>query len=166
MLHKIKILHPGCTGGAIIFLVLTLLFYFCISEGSNSRSPSRGPADMRPPLPIPSRQTVHQTNTEEDEVQNMNHNYKDSKFSGLEREHLSKLFFQSGVTVRTLLSAFSFLFCVKLQRLILSSPRKTTVAEPQQNKIRKILVCWITCFAHLPSSSIGLSVLLPQNLDE
>ncbi|NXS00523.1 LCP2 protein, partial [Oxylabes madagascariensis] len=33
----------------------------------NSRSPSRGPADMRPPLPIPSRQTVHQTNTEEDE---------------------------------------------------------------------------------------------------
>ncbi|NXL72950.1 LCP2 protein, partial [Leptocoma aspasia] len=35
--------------------------------GFNSRSPSRGPADMRPPLPIPSRQTVHQTNTEEDE---------------------------------------------------------------------------------------------------
>ncbi|OWK55232.1 Lymphocyte cytosolic protein 2 [Lonchura striata] len=35
--------------------------------GSNSRSPSRGPADMRPPLPIPSRQTVHQANTEEDE---------------------------------------------------------------------------------------------------
>ncbi|NXO09242.1 LCP2 protein, partial [Oriolus oriolus] len=35
--------------------------------GSNSRSPSRGPGDMRPPLPIPSRQTVHQTNTEEDE---------------------------------------------------------------------------------------------------
>ncbi|NXB74178.1 LCP2 protein, partial [Donacobius atricapilla] len=35
--------------------------------GFNSRSPSRGPADMRPPLPIPSRQTVHQTNMEEDE---------------------------------------------------------------------------------------------------
>ncbi|NXY54205.1 LCP2 protein, partial [Callaeas wilsoni] len=35
--------------------------------GFNSRSPSRGPADMRPPLPIPSRQTAHQTNTEEDE---------------------------------------------------------------------------------------------------
>ncbi|NXY32975.1 LCP2 protein, partial [Pomatorhinus ruficollis] len=35
--------------------------------GFNSRSPSRGPADTRPPLPIPSRQTVHQTNTEEDE---------------------------------------------------------------------------------------------------
>ncbi|XP_009070853.1 PREDICTED: lymphocyte cytosolic protein 2 [Acanthisitta chloris] len=35
--------------------------------GNNSRSPSRGPADMRPPLPIPSRQAVHQTNTEEDE---------------------------------------------------------------------------------------------------
>ncbi|NXU00434.1 LCP2 protein, partial [Buphagus erythrorhynchus] len=35
--------------------------------GFNSRSPSRGPADMRPPLPIPSRQTVHQTNTQEDE---------------------------------------------------------------------------------------------------
>ncbi|NXE90004.1 LCP2 protein, partial [Menura novaehollandiae] len=35
--------------------------------GFNSRSPSRGPADMRPPLPIPSRQTVHQTNAEEDE---------------------------------------------------------------------------------------------------
>ncbi|NWR43064.1 LCP2 protein, partial [Regulus satrapa] len=35
--------------------------------GFNSRSPSRGPADMRPPLPIPSRQTVHQANTEEDE---------------------------------------------------------------------------------------------------
>ncbi|NXM98278.1 LCP2 protein, partial [Sylvia borin] len=36
-------------------------------SGSNSRSPSRGSADMRPPLPIPSRQTVHQANTEEDE---------------------------------------------------------------------------------------------------
>ncbi|NXT71207.1 LCP2 protein, partial [Chaetops frenatus] len=35
--------------------------------GVNSRSPSRGPADMRPPLPIPSRQTLHQTNMEEDE---------------------------------------------------------------------------------------------------
>ncbi|NWW07017.1 LCP2 protein, partial [Oreocharis arfaki] len=35
--------------------------------GFNSRSPSRGPGDMRPPLPIPSRQNVHQTNTEEDE---------------------------------------------------------------------------------------------------
>uniref|UniRef100_A0A8C0UZZ9 Lymphocyte cytosolic protein 2 n=1 Tax=Cyanistes caeruleus TaxID=156563 RepID=A0A8C0UZZ9_CYACU len=35
--------------------------------GSNSRSPSRGPADMRPPLPAPSRQTVHQTNTQEHE---------------------------------------------------------------------------------------------------
>ncbi|NXI59760.1 LCP2 protein, partial [Chloroceryle aenea] len=33
----------------------------------NSRSPSRVSADIRPPLPIPSRQTVHQTNTEEDE---------------------------------------------------------------------------------------------------
>ncbi|NWW53441.1 LCP2 protein, partial [Pedionomus torquatus] len=33
----------------------------------NSRSPSRGVADIRPPLPIPSRQTFHQTNTEEDE---------------------------------------------------------------------------------------------------
>ncbi|NXH18340.1 LCP2 protein, partial [Bucco capensis] len=36
--------------------------------GNNSRSPSRGRADPRPPLPIPSRQTVHQTNTEEDEA--------------------------------------------------------------------------------------------------
>ncbi|NXM01071.1 LCP2 protein, partial [Tyrannus savana] len=35
--------------------------------GNNSRSPSRGPADVRPPLPIPSRQTVHQTNPEENE---------------------------------------------------------------------------------------------------
>ncbi|NXM80327.1 LCP2 protein, partial [Oenanthe oenanthe] len=35
--------------------------------GFSSRSPSRGPADMRPPLPIPSRQTVHQTNMQEDE---------------------------------------------------------------------------------------------------
>ncbi|NXS70358.1 LCP2 protein, partial [Pandion haliaetus] len=35
--------------------------------GFNSRSPSRGTADIRPPLPIPSRQTVHQTNMEEDE---------------------------------------------------------------------------------------------------
>uniref|UniRef100_A0A8C5UFB5 Lymphocyte cytosolic protein 2 n=1 Tax=Malurus cyaneus samueli TaxID=2593467 RepID=A0A8C5UFB5_9PASS len=34
-----------------------------LHPGSNSRSPSRGPADMRPPLPIPIRQTVHQTNT-------------------------------------------------------------------------------------------------------
>ncbi|NXN26041.1 LCP2 protein, partial [Nycticryphes semicollaris] len=33
----------------------------------NSRSPSRGAADIRPPLPIPSRQTFHQTNVEEDE---------------------------------------------------------------------------------------------------
>ncbi|NXC14587.1 LCP2 protein, partial [Corythaeola cristata] len=37
--------------------------------GNNSRSPSRGTADLRPPLPIPSRQTVHQTNMEEVEVQ-------------------------------------------------------------------------------------------------
>ncbi|KAF1509574.1 Lymphocyte cytosolic protein 2, partial [Eudyptula minor novaehollandiae] len=35
--------------------------------GNNSRSPSRGTADIRPPLPIPSRQSVHQTNVEEDE---------------------------------------------------------------------------------------------------
>ncbi|NWX18610.1 LCP2 protein, partial [Aegotheles bennettii] len=35
--------------------------------GNNSRSPSRGAADTRPPLPIPTRQTVHQANTEEDE---------------------------------------------------------------------------------------------------
>ncbi|KAK2544771.1 lymphocyte cytosolic protein 2 [Columba livia] len=33
----------------------------------NSRSPSRGAADARPPLPVPSRQTIHQTNMEEDE---------------------------------------------------------------------------------------------------
>lgn len=92
MLHKMKILHPRCTD-EMIFLVLTLFFYFCIFEGSSSRSPSRGPGDMRPPLPIPSRQTVHQTNTEDDEVQNMNHNCNNSKFSGFEREHLSKLFF-------------------------------------------------------------------------
>ncbi|XP_068014783.1 lymphocyte cytosolic protein 2 [Melanerpes formicivorus] len=36
--------------------------------GNNSRSPSRGTADIRPLLPIPSRQTVHQANTEEDEA--------------------------------------------------------------------------------------------------
>ncbi|NWS44738.1 LCP2 protein, partial [Probosciger aterrimus] len=35
--------------------------------GSYSRSPSRGAADVRPPLPIPSRQTAHQANMEEDE---------------------------------------------------------------------------------------------------
>ncbi|NXE48403.1 LCP2 protein, partial [Casuarius casuarius] len=35
--------------------------------GNNHRSPSRGNADVRPPLPIPSRQTVHPPNTEEDE---------------------------------------------------------------------------------------------------
>uniref|UniRef100_A0A8B9VMR5 Lymphocyte cytosolic protein 2 n=1 Tax=Anas zonorhyncha TaxID=75864 RepID=A0A8B9VMR5_9AVES len=35
--------------------------------GNNSRSPSRGTADIRPPLPIPSRQTAQHTNTEEDE---------------------------------------------------------------------------------------------------
>ncbi|NXC61691.1 LCP2 protein, partial [Aleadryas rufinucha] len=35
--------------------------------GFNSRSPSRGSGDMRPPLPIPSRQNVHQPNMEEDE---------------------------------------------------------------------------------------------------
>ncbi|NWZ39649.1 LCP2 protein, partial [Brachypodius atriceps] len=39
----------------------------CFHPGFNSRFPSRGPADMRPPLPIPSRQTVHHTNMEEDE---------------------------------------------------------------------------------------------------
>ncbi|NWQ75037.1 LCP2 protein, partial [Columbina picui] len=33
----------------------------------NSRSPSRGAGDTRPPLPVPSRQTIHQTNVEEDE---------------------------------------------------------------------------------------------------
>ncbi|KAM9289579.1 lymphocyte cytosolic protein 2 [Morus bassanus] len=38
-----------------------------LNLGSNSRSPSRGAADMRPPLPIPSRQTAHQTNMEENE---------------------------------------------------------------------------------------------------
>ncbi|NWI85387.1 LCP2 protein, partial [Pitta sordida] len=40
-----------------------------LHPGNNSRSPSRGSADMRPPLPIPSRHggNVHQTNTEEDE---------------------------------------------------------------------------------------------------
>ncbi|NXA07583.1 LCP2 protein, partial [Sapayoa aenigma] len=37
--------------------------------GNNSRSPSRSPADTRPPLPLPNRHTgnVHQMNTEEDE---------------------------------------------------------------------------------------------------
>ncbi|NXG09356.1 LCP2 protein, partial [Sakesphorus luctuosus] len=35
--------------------------------GNNSRSPSRGSADARPPMPIPSRQTVHQTSPEEEE---------------------------------------------------------------------------------------------------
>lgn len=35
--------------------------------GNNSRSPSRGTADIRPPLPIPSRQTAQHTNMEEDE---------------------------------------------------------------------------------------------------
>ncbi|NWU82396.1 LCP2 protein, partial [Onychorhynchus coronatus] len=35
--------------------------------GNNSRSPSRGPADVRPPLPVPGRQTVHQAKPEEDE---------------------------------------------------------------------------------------------------
>uniref|UniRef100_A0A8C3BM39 Lymphocyte cytosolic protein 2 n=1 Tax=Cairina moschata TaxID=8855 RepID=A0A8C3BM39_CAIMO len=35
--------------------------------GNKSRSPSRGTADIRPPLPIPSRQTAQHTNTEEDE---------------------------------------------------------------------------------------------------
>ena len=43
------------------------LFLCCNLKGNNSRSPSRGTADLRPPLPIPSRQTAHQTNTEEDE---------------------------------------------------------------------------------------------------
>ncbi|NXV11353.1 LCP2 protein, partial [Cepphus grylle] len=38
-----------------------------LHPGNSSRSPSRGAADIRPPLPIPSRQTVHQTNMEEDE---------------------------------------------------------------------------------------------------
>ncbi|XP_067161040.1 lymphocyte cytosolic protein 2 [Apteryx mantelli] len=35
--------------------------------GNNHRSPSRGKADVRLPLPVPSRQTVHPPNTEEDE---------------------------------------------------------------------------------------------------
>ncbi|NXM73797.1 LCP2 protein, partial [Serilophus lunatus] len=40
-----------------------------LHPGNNSRSPSRGSADTRPPLPIPNRHTgnVHQTNTEQDE---------------------------------------------------------------------------------------------------
>ncbi|NXG17926.1 LCP2 protein, partial [Grallaria varia] len=42
--------------------------------GNSSRSPSRGPADVRPPLPIPSRQTVHQTSPEEDEG-SLNHEW-------------------------------------------------------------------------------------------
>ncbi|XP_009866913.1 PREDICTED: lymphocyte cytosolic protein 2 [Apaloderma vittatum] len=37
------------------------------SEGNNSRSPSRGTADIRPPLPVPSRPTARQKNLEEDE---------------------------------------------------------------------------------------------------
>ncbi|XP_014138260.1 lymphocyte cytosolic protein 2 isoform X1 [Falco biarmicus] len=35
--------------------------------GNNSRSPSRGTGDVRPPLPIPSRHTVHQINMEGEE---------------------------------------------------------------------------------------------------
>ncbi|NWX44921.1 LCP2 protein, partial [Steatornis caripensis] len=42
--------------------------------GNNSRSPSRGTADIRPPLPIPTRQNVHQTNMEEDE-DSLNHEW-------------------------------------------------------------------------------------------
>ncbi|NXX91755.1 LCP2 protein, partial [Centropus bengalensis] len=40
--------------------------------GNNSRSPSRGAADIRPPLPIPTRQTFHQTNRDghEDSLSN------------------------------------------------------------------------------------------------
>ncbi|NWH23586.1 LCP2 protein, partial [Grus americana] len=38
-----------------------------LHPGNTSRSPSRGASDIRPPLPIPSRQTVHQMNMEEDE---------------------------------------------------------------------------------------------------
>ncbi|NXI41564.1 LCP2 protein, partial [Galbula dea] len=36
--------------------------------GNTSRSPSRGAADTRPPLPVPSRQAAQQTNPEEDEA--------------------------------------------------------------------------------------------------
>ncbi|XP_030315033.1 lymphocyte cytosolic protein 2 isoform X1 [Calypte anna] len=35
--------------------------------GNTSRSPAKGTPDLRPPVPIPSRQIVHPTNTEEDE---------------------------------------------------------------------------------------------------
>ncbi|NXP46177.1 LCP2 protein, partial [Heliornis fulica] len=38
-----------------------------LHPGNTSRSPSRGPSDIRPPLPIPSRQTVHQMNMEAEE---------------------------------------------------------------------------------------------------
>ncbi|NXO05486.1 LCP2 protein, partial [Rhinopomastus cyanomelas] len=38
-----------------------------LHPGNTSRSPSRGAADVRPALPIPSRQAVHQTNSKEDE---------------------------------------------------------------------------------------------------
>ncbi|NWJ01979.1 LCP2 protein, partial [Crypturellus undulatus] len=43
--------------------------------GNNHRSPSRGKADVRPPLPVPSRQTVHPPNTEEDEDSLSDHWY-------------------------------------------------------------------------------------------
>ncbi|NXT85878.1 LCP2 protein, partial [Zapornia atra] len=38
-----------------------------LHPGNPSRSPSRGASDIRPPLPIPSRQTVHQMNMEAEE---------------------------------------------------------------------------------------------------
>ncbi|NXV77511.1 LCP2 protein, partial [Atlantisia rogersi] len=38
-----------------------------LHSGNPSRSPSRGASDIRPPLPIPSRQTVHQMNMEAEE---------------------------------------------------------------------------------------------------
>ncbi|NXI95448.1 LCP2 protein, partial [Psophia crepitans] len=38
-----------------------------LHPGNTSRSPSRGTSDIRPPLPIPSRQTAHRMNVEEDE---------------------------------------------------------------------------------------------------
>ncbi|NXX41849.1 LCP2 protein, partial [Tricholaema leucomelas] len=59
---------PGAESARNLFSSASLPPRLHLGLCNSSRSPSRGTADVRPPLPIPSRHTFHQTNTEEDEA--------------------------------------------------------------------------------------------------